>query len=71
MESKATVESITTPAIRSDGNEDILKDIVEKVNILEVRLDKLENKDVTFAQNYERNWIKKRNILERLQELEK
>jgi hypothetical protein len=47
-----------------------LKEIVEKLDKLEVRLEKLENKEITLAQIGEKNPIKKRNIWERLQELE-
>ena len=80
LESEATVErlniiekkieNITAPAIQNIGGEVILKEIVEKLNNLEVRLETLESKDKASAHD-ERNLIKKRNILERLNELEK
>ena len=45
--------------------------LIVKLNTLEDRLDKLETKEVPFVQSDEKNLAKKKNILERLKELEK
>ena len=85
MESETIVERLTiletkpenaypilNQDIENDGCDDVdVQKIIDKLNRLEEKLETMGNKETTFTQNDEKNLNIKRNILERLQELER
>jgi DNA repair exonuclease SbcCD ATPase subunit len=77
LESESIVERLTNLETKLENanppvnqNDDV-QEIVEKLNRLEEKLENMENKETASTHNDEKNHKQKKNILERLQELER